>query len=186
MILFTIQNLDDANYLDIDQVILEAYKASIELIENLEITALLKKHQAYELEKLSQFMFRQLNSKSKVSDNLTGIIDYDDDMRSDSESDDGEYENNDDEESDNNSSDEDGISDNDGDGEGIQPVKTIFSGIRIKGKINADSANSCFRVKINDAAKFLYKQSTVWLLTNKNDRSSMDRLPRVLKSNKTG
>ncbi|CAF4574681.1 unnamed protein product, partial [Didymodactylos carnosus] len=37
--LFTIQNLDDVDYLDIEQVISESYEASVELIENLGITA---------------------------------------------------------------------------------------------------------------------------------------------------
>jgi hypothetical protein len=77
---------------------------SIELIENLRITALLKKHHIYKLEKLSKFMFHELNSKSKVPDSLTGTINYDDDMSS--EPDDCEYENSDDEDNNNVSGDE--------------------------------------------------------------------------------
>jgi hypothetical protein len=178
--LFTIQNLDDVDYLDIEQVILESYEASIELIQNLGITALLKKHQIYKLEKLSQFMFHELNSKSKVSDSLTGTINYDDDMSSGS--DDCEYENSDDEENNNSSGDEDedAASDNDENAERIQSTKTIFSGTRIKDKINPDLANSYFKLKINDTTKFLHKQSAVWLLTDKNHRLSTDRLSRVM------
>ncbi|CAF4647479.1 unnamed protein product, partial [Didymodactylos carnosus] len=171
--LFTIQNLDDVDYLDIEQVISESYEASVELIENLGITALLKKQQIYKLEKLSKFIFNELNSKSKVYDNLTGTIHDDNDMSS--ESDDCEYENNDDENNDNNIStdgDEDAASDNDENVERLQSIKTMFSGTRIKDKINPDLANSYFKVKINDTMKFLHKQSAVWLLTDKNDRLS--------------
>ncbi|CAF4342676.1 unnamed protein product, partial [Didymodactylos carnosus] len=180
--LFTIQNLDDVNYLDIEQVISKSYEASVELIENLGITASLKKQQTYTLEKLSKFIFNELNSKSKVYDNLTGTIHDDDDMSS--ESDDCEHENNDDEDNNNNitiDEDEDAASDNDENVERVQSIKTIFSETRIKDKINPDLTNSYFKVKIIDTMKFLHKQSAVWLLTHKNDRLSTDRLSRVMK-----
>ncbi|CAF1513074.1 unnamed protein product [Rotaria sp. Silwood1] len=179
-----IQNLDDVDYLDIEQVILESYEASIELIENLGIATLLINHQIYKLEKLSKFMFNELNSKSRVSDSLTGTINVDDDMNS--ESDDCEYENSDDEDNDYNNSDEDEdvASDNEENAESVQSIKTIFSGTRIKDKINPDLANSYFKVKINDTTKFLHKQSAVWLLTDKNDRLSTDRLSRVMEGSK--
>ncbi|CAF1093520.1 unnamed protein product [Didymodactylos carnosus] len=109
----------------------------------------------------------------------------DDDMSS--ESDDCEYENNDDENNDNNIStdeDEDASSDNDENVERVQSIKTIFSGTCIKDKINPDLANSYFKVKINDTMKFLHKQSAVWLLTDKNDRLSADRLLRVMEDSK--
>jgi len=51
-------------------------------------------------------------------------------------------------------------------------------------KINPDLANSYFKVKINDTTKFLHKQSAAWLLTDKNDRLSTDRLSRVMGSSK--
>ena len=172
-------------YLDIEQVILESYEASIELIDNLGITTLLKKHQIYKLKNLSNFIFNELNSKSRVSDSLTGTINVDDDMSS--ESDDSEYENNDDELNDYNNSggdNEDAASDNDENVESVQTIKTIFFGTRIKDKINPDLANSYFKVKINDTTKFLHKQSAAWLLTDKNDRLSTDRLSRVMGSSK--
>ncbi|CAF1343955.1 unnamed protein product, partial [Didymodactylos carnosus] len=75
----------DVDYLDIEQVISETYEASVELIENLGITALLKKQQIYKIEKLSEFIFNELNSMSKVYDNLTGKIHDDDDMNSESD-----------------------------------------------------------------------------------------------------
>ena|SRR5437868_2398907 len=104
-----------------------------------------------------------------------------------SESDDCEYENNDDEDNDyNNSTDEDqdAASDNDENAEPVQSIKTIFSGTRVKDKINPDLANSYFKVKVNDTTKFLHKQSAVWLLTDKNDRLSTDRLSRVMEASK--
>jgi hypothetical protein len=83
----------------------------------------------------------------------------------DKDTDDCEYENNDDENNDNNSGDEDedAASNNDENAERVQSIKTIFSGTRIKDKINSDLANSYFKVKINNATKFLHKQSPVWL-----------------------
>jgi hypothetical protein len=98
-----------------------------------------------------------------------------------------EYENNDDEVNDyNNSSgeDENAASDNDENVESVQSIKTIFSGTRIKDKINPDLANSYFKLKINDTTKFLHKQSAVWLLTDKNDRLSTDRLSRAMGASK--
>jgi len=95
--------------------------------------------------------------------------------------------NNDDELTDYNNSggdNEDAASDNDENVESVQTIKTIFFGTRIKDKINPDLVNSYFKVKINDTTKFLHKQSAAWLLTDKNDRLSTDRLSRVMGSSK--
>jgi hypothetical protein len=228
--LSTIQHLDDVDHIDINEVILESYDASIKLIENLGITSLLKKHKIYKLEKLSKFIFNDLNSNSKVRDDSTGTINDDNNYdNSNSASQDCRSENNDDDDSDNNDTDEDSESDDDevpgyddeevpgsgededsgsdddedpgsgddedpgsdddedpddddddGNAERIQSTKTSFSGIRIKDKIKPDLVNSYFEVKINDTTKYLHKQSAVWLLTDKNDRLSSDRLSRVM------
>lgn len=79
---------------------------------------------------------------------------------------------------------EDAASDNDENGESVQSIKTFFSGTHIKDKINPDLVNSYFKVKINDTTKFLHKQLAVWLLTDKNDRLSIDRLSRVMSASK--
>ncbi|CAF1484102.1 unnamed protein product [Rotaria sordida] len=77
-----------------------------------------------------------------------------------SKADDYEYETNDDEDNDDNNSsdeDEDTASDNEENAERVQSIKTIFSGTRIKDKINSNLANSYFKVKISDMTKFLHK-----------------------------
>ena len=73
--------------------------------------------------------------------------------------------------------------DDDEHAEEIQSIRTFFSGTRVKDKINPDSANSYFKVKINGTTKFLHKQAAVWLLTDKNNRLSADRLSRVMEAN---
>ncbi|CAF1501273.1 unnamed protein product [Adineta steineri] len=64
--------------------------------------------------------------------------------------------------------------------EHIESMTTDFSGMRMKDTIPSELANSYLKVKINDTLKFLHKQAAVWLLTDKNDRLSSDRLSRVM------
>jgi hypothetical protein len=187
--LFTIQNLDDVDYIDVEQTILESYDAAVKLIEKFGITILLEKHQIYKLDQLSKFIFNELKSKSKVSDNSTRTMnDENDDDNSSSESDDCGDDINDDGGNDNNNStdeDDDARSDvDDENAECVQSIKTIFPGTRIKDNINHDLASSYFKVKINNTTKYLHKQSAVWLLTEKNDRLSADRLSRVMEASK--
>ena len=186
--LFSVSNLDDVDNLDVEQIIFESYDIAIKLTENLGISRLLKKHRIYELEQLSKFVFSELNSTSKTFDNSAATINNNNDDNNNSGGGDSESENNDSENNDmdNNSdnTDDDNIFD-DEDNESIQSTRTNFSGIRIQDKISPDSINSYFKLKVNNTTKYLHKQSALWLLAEKTDRPSIDRLSRVMESSKT-
>ncbi|CAF4397583.1 unnamed protein product, partial [Didymodactylos carnosus] len=174
--LLTLQVADDVEQLDIEQTILDSYSTSIKLIEDLHMSTVLKQHDIFQLEQLSKYVFHELNSASKMFDNSTANNTSDDsDSEWEPELDDGDNNHND--------SDEDSEGQSD-DNESITTAKTNFSGIHIKDKINTELKNSYFKIKINNADKYLHKQSAIWLLTDKNYRIPTDRLSRVIETSK--
>ena len=66
----------------------------------------------------------------------------------------------------------------------ITTEKTAFEGIRIKTSIDTNLRDSYFRVIINDSVKYIHKQTACWMLTEKQNRLSSDRLSRVMEMNK--
>ncbi|CAF1092861.1 unnamed protein product [Didymodactylos carnosus] len=146
--------------------------------ENLHMSTVLKQHGIFQLEQLSKYVFHELSSTSKMFDNSTTSNTSDDsDSYSEREPELGDADNN------NNDSDEDSECQSDDNGS-INTAKTNFSGIQIKDKINTELKNSYFKIKINNTDKYLHKQSAIWLLTDKNNRISTDRLSRVIETSK--
>ena len=59
-----------------------------------------------------------------------------------------------------------------------------FTGMRIFDSINPALKDSYFQVQINNKPKFLHKQTTYWLLTDKASRLSADRLLKIRETKK--
>ena len=66
----------------------------------------------------------------------------------------------------------------------IKTEKVNFTGMHIFDSLNPALKNSYFQVQINNKTKFIHKQTTCWLLTDKASRLSADRLSRVIEINK--
>jgi hypothetical protein len=75
------------------------------------------------------------------------------------------------------------IEENDND-DAIETIKTNFNGIKIYNRIEPRMKDSYLQVKINDHQKFIHKQSACWLLTDRNNRLSNDRLSRVMQTSR--
>ncbi|CAF1185865.1 unnamed protein product [Rotaria magnacalcarata] len=63
-------------------------------------------------------------------------------------------------------------------------IKSNFNGMTIFDEIETCGRDSFFKLKINDTYKYIHKQSTCWLLTDKSTRLSNDRLSRVIQSSR--
>jgi hypothetical protein len=187
--LSSVQNLDDIDQLDIEKIISDAYNEALELIERLEISRLLQENEVFELNSLSKYVFRKLNSSSKMFDYSTNIINDDDNHEFDLDDDDEEEEENDNSEAINQLDDDeqmhdDAIVDQDDDDYNMTTMKTNFDGMKIFDDIEICRRDSYFKLKINDSYKYVHKQSGCWLLTDKNLRLSNDQLSRVIQSSR--
>ena len=65
----------------------------------------------------------------------------------------------------------------------IETIKTNFNGIKIHDHIQPSMNDSYFKVDIN-GQKFIHKQSACWLLTDRNNHLSNDRLSRVIQTSR--
>ena len=74
--------------------------------------------------------------------------------------------------------------DDDDDDDAIETIKTNFNGIKIHDHIQPSMNDSYFKVDINGHRKFIHKQSACWLLTDRNNHLSNDRLSRVIQTSR--
>jgi hypothetical protein len=185
--------LDDVYGLDVEQIVYNSYKMAIALIKPLNIIPLLKQQNIFELNSLSKYTFRLLNTRSKVIDHSTINVknsfssemaaDYDDDSEDEDEDDylDSNYGviiNSDDDNQILNESLENDEEEN------IESTRNEFNSINIRDKISMEQEKCYFRIKINDTVKYMHKQTACWMLTEENGRLSTDRLSRVMQMNK--
>ena len=186
--LSSLQHFDDIDKLDIEKTISDAFDQALELTESLGISELLLEHHLFELDSLSKYVFQRMQSGSKMFNRSTAAAGNDSDEFSLDEE---EYETADDNaDTDNALSDEDEadgeyrfIDENDNN-DAIETIKTNFNGIKIYNRIEPRMKDSYFQVKINDNQKFIHKQSACWLLTDRNNRLSNDRLSRVMQTSR--
>ncbi|CAF2898412.1 unnamed protein product [Rotaria sp. Silwood2] len=172
--LTTYQNINNIDTLNIEEVILTAYETAKKLLENLEISNLLKRHNIYQLNNLSQHVYDDLKSTSRTSDHST----FDSSHESESDSEDClSLE-------DDSIDEEDGYSDDNNNDDELSTTKTNFSGIRLFNFINPDLKDSYFKIYLNNGIKYMHKQTACWLLTDKNNQLSSDRLKRVIETNR--
>ena len=176
------EDIDDINRLDIEQIISNAYDQALKLTERLEISRLLKENNVFSLNRLSEFVFRLMNSSSKTSDySKLSTTDTDEELDLEEDSDENQTpdELSEPEEAEN----DECLSDEDIDDENhIRSKKTNFNGMKIYNTVEASKRNSYFKVNIDGTVKFVHKQSACWLLTDNRAQLSSDRLSRVIQT----
>jgi hypothetical protein len=185
---FTISQYE-IDQLDIEKTITEAYDKVIHMLGDLEIMNILKNNGILDVNLLSEYVFKQLNSSSKMCDYSSqsddmdfGEFDLADDDEDNDETDEtNTYDNNDDSSSNDDITDEDEENDQQN---SIKTTKTDFIGIRVTDKVEPHIERTYFSVSINDETKFFHKQSACWLLSSEKNKLSSDRLLRVRHDNK--
>ncbi|CAF1654241.1 unnamed protein product, partial [Didymodactylos carnosus] len=84
-------HLEDFDELDIEQIILNAYYRTINLIQPSKISTLLKECGIFALESLSNYVYKQLNTNSRLFDYSTQTTNDDSDELELDEDEDGAY-----------------------------------------------------------------------------------------------
>ncbi|CAF1277306.1 unnamed protein product [Rotaria magnacalcarata] len=156
--LVSLQNLDDIDQLDVEDIISNAYSEALELIERLEISRLLQENDVFGLNSLSKYVFKQLNSRSKMFDYSTHIINDDDDDEFDLEEE-GEEEENDNSDIVNQLNSDVTFEEEDDNDYNMTTIKSNFNGTKIFDEIETCRRDSYFKLKINDSYKYIHKQS---------------------------
>ncbi|CAF1098802.1 unnamed protein product [Didymodactylos carnosus] len=164
-----------------EEIIDSAYATAVELIKQLSIIPTWKKNDIFKVNDLSEFISKQLKTKSNLGDN-SQMENTDDDGKFELDDDDDDQKEEEDlsgdEETDGNeknSDEEDEIDVNN-----IRTIKTDLHGMRIRNEKSKDQQNCYFKIKISGTEKFLHKQTACFLLTNENSTLSSDRLSRVM------
>ncbi|CAM4973298.1 unnamed protein product [Rotaria socialis] len=186
------QSQAEVDLIDVEQIITEAYHEAIDMLNGLEILNLLNDKNVLGLKPLSEYIFKQLNSNSKMYDYSSQL----------NQTDDGEFEiavaaADDDNDDDNGTAADlnsnDGFSSNDDyddDDEQdntrnlINTTKEEFSGMKVFNMVQPHIEHSYFKATINDDIKYMHNQTACWLLTGEKSKMSTDRLLRVQQINK--
>ncbi|CAF1358814.1 unnamed protein product [Rotaria sp. Silwood1] len=185
------ESQNEIDQIDIEQIITKAYHEAIDMLDGLEILNVLKNKRVLDLKLLSEYVFKQLNSNSKMYDYSSQRSNMDD----------GEFEIDDDDDDDNETTDDLNMDDDNNDSfssnadytaedeqedtdNSINTTKNEFAGIKICSKVESDTEHCYFKVTINDDTKYLHKQTACWLLTEEKSKLSNDRLLRVQQANK--
>ena len=178
--------------IDIEQIITEAYHKAIDMLDGLEVLDLLKKKRVLGLDLLNEYVFKELNSNSKMYDYSSQLSNMDEEefeiSDDDNDDDDGTTDdlNIDNSSSDNDSSGDDNTDDDEQDDTQnlINTTKKDFVGTKVFDTIESHKERSYFTVTINDDTKYIHKQTACWLLTGENSKISNDRMLRVQQTNK--
>jgi hypothetical protein len=189
--LSSVQMLDDIEQLDIEKIISDAYNEALDLTERLEISRLLLQNEVFDVNSLSKYVFRKLNSSSKMFDYSTHPINDDENDEFDlDEEEEAEEENDNDDAMDQLTHDEqinldaDVDQDDTSDDYDMTTIKKNFDGMKILDDFDISRRDCYFKLKINNCYKYIHKQSASWLLTDGNMRLSNDRLSRVIQSSR--
>lgn len=166
---------------DIERIVGKAYHQAASLMNALDISAALEKHELNDFKKLNAFVFKQLTSKSTVDYSYFNEEDLRDEQDENTDID----PNGDDETVQNDfENDDDPTDEEDGDEYQMVTSKETFEGMRIFDKINPSRRSHYFRITINDKPKFLHKQTAVRLLSTTKNRLSSDRALRIQRTRK--
>jgi hypothetical protein len=171
------------------------------MLDGLEILNVLKNKRVLGLKLLSEYVFKQLNSSSKMYDYSSQLSNMDDEeceIADDDEeceiADDDEDDNDetttdlnmDDDNNDDFPSNEDYSDDDEQDDARnlIDTRKEDFVGMKVLNTVQSHIEHSYFKVTINDDTKYMRKQTACWLLTGEKSKISNDRLLWVQQTNK--
>ena len=175
----------EIDQIDIEEVITDAYNEATQMLDDLEILNVLKVKHVLGVKPLSEYVFEQLNSTSKMNDYSFDLNNMDDDeFEIADDDDDDKLEGND-----TNRDDNDGCSSDDENEENdiqdsINTTKKDFAGMKVFRSVESDIEHSYFKVKVNDDTRYVHKQSACWILTDDKNKLSNDRLLRVTQTNK--
>jgi hypothetical protein len=186
------QSQREVDQINIEQIITEAYHEAIDMFDGLDILNLLKDKRVLGLKLLSEYVFKQLNSSSRMYDYSSQLSNIDDGEFeiADDDDDDGDDkitadldiddDNNDGFPSNDSYTDED---EQDDPRDLINTTKEDFVGIKVLNSIQPHIEHSYFKVTINDDTKYIHRQTACWLLTGEKSKISNDRLLRVQQTN---
>jgi hypothetical protein len=180
------ESQSEIDQIDIEQIITEAYHEAIDMLDGLEILNVLKNKHVLGLKLLSEYVFKQLNSNSKMYDYSSQLSNMDDEEFEIADDDDDD---NDEATTDLNMDDDnnDDYSDEDEQDDApnlIDTRKEDFVGMKVLNTVQSHIEHSYFKVTINDDSKYMHKQTACWLLTGEKSKISSDRLLRVQQSSK--
>ncbi|CAM4846128.1 unnamed protein product, partial [Rotaria magnacalcarata] len=195
------QSQSDIDQIDIEQIITDAYHEAVDMLDRLEILNLLKEDRleilnllkekrVLGLNLLSEYVFKQLNSNSKMYDYSSQLSNIDDEEFELADDDDDDERaddlNMDDGNNDSTSSNDDHTDDDEQDDTRnlINTTRDDYVGIKIFNTVQTHIEHSYFKVAINDDMKYMHKQTACWLLTGEKSKISNDRLLRVQQTNK--
>lgn len=166
---------------DIETVVGKAYHQAESLMNALDLSAVLQKHELNDFKKLNAFVFKQLTSRSTVDYSYFNEEDLrdepDDNTAIDPNGDDESVQ--DDFQTDDNPTDEE-----DRDDHQMGTSKETFQGVRIFDRINSSRRSHSFQTTVNNKPKFLHKQTAVQLLSTTKNHLSSDRALRIQRTRK--
>jgi hypothetical protein len=162
---------------DVEKIVIKAYQRAEDIMDCLKLKNILKKNKLNDLDKLSSFIFRELNKKSTVDYSIINNYDAydsldDDDMSSEPcEVDLSEFS-------------EDASDEDEQEEHHLTTSKQTFQGMKIYEKVNSAKMTSYFQIFINNKLYYIHKQTAARLLTVNKNRLSSDRLLRVKQAGK--
>lgn len=152
--LSSVQMLDDIGQLDIEKIIPNAYNEAVELVERLQISRLLDEKEVFDLNSLSEYVFRKLNSSLKMLDYSTQTINDDNDEFDLDEEEQTEEESVNNDASDELTDDEQinlGTDNDQDDDYNVATIKTNFNDMKILDNVDISRRDCYFKLKINDS-----------------------------------
>ena len=187
---------DEIHSLNVKQIISEAFNEAIRIVKHSKILDDLQDGGVVTLDALSKSIFNHLKTNSKMfryqpSTEDEDMMEFDLDNENEDfcssiyDNDDDDQVTDDDENdvSDENVHNDVSLDSNDEDNDDMDILNTQrsnFNGIRIIDKVNKESRQAYFKVRINGKIKYIHKQSAAWLLSNSITKLSNDRLCRVM------
>lgn len=179
------QNVSTLTIQDIEQIIIKAYNKAELIMNSLQVAKILKEFNINDMNKLSSFVFRELDKKSTVDYSVISNSSYDG------------YDSLDDDDNDDNITNESDDIDlvecmedlpdeheSENEEDNLITSKQTFHGMRIYEKINPTKINNYFKITINNKPYYMHKQTAARLLTSDKNRLSSDRRFRVKQTNK--
>ncbi|CAF2995851.1 unnamed protein product [Rotaria sp. Silwood2] len=175
------QNPNPITTVDIEKIILKAYKKAESIMNELKLTQSLKRNELNDFKNLNSFVFYELSERLIVDYSFVNdedIEEISDDETCDANDNTNECSDADDELSENVLNDNNQIVHN------MITSKQTFQGMKIYEQIDQSKKHNYFPILINNKQKFIHKQTAARLLTKTKNSLSSNRLSRVQQANR--
>jgi hypothetical protein len=176
----TTQNVSAVTIQDIEKIIIKAYEKAESIMNNFQLTEILKQSNLNDISKLSSFVFHELNKRSTVDHSVINNHDAYDSLDDDDE----DYATNQSHDIDLVEYSEDSSDEHEEEECNLETTKQTFHGMKIYEKINSTKLNNYFKILINNKHYYMHKQTAARLLTINKNRLSSDRRFRVKQTSK--